>query len=181
MKRTLAVAVVLGCLFLLVRLLVPSIVERRQNRVLQPGPYHASAEAEALHRTLLVADLHADTLLWGRNLLEPSRAGNIDLPRMLAGNVGLQAFTVVSTVPRNLNIDRNDDSTDLLPYLGMVQGWPLKVLTSPKQRALYQARRMQQFVDKSNGALLLLRTRGDLANFLKLRAGGSQVIPQRAV
>ena len=176
MKRALAVAVVLGCLFLLARLLVPSIVERRQNRVLQPGPYHASAEAEALHRTLLVADLHADTLLWGRNLLEPSRAGNIDLPRMLAGNVGLQAFTVVSTVPRKLNIDRNDDSTDLLPYLGMVQGWPLKALTSPKQRALYQARRMQQFVDKSNGALLLLRTRGDLANFLKLRAGGSRVI-----
>ena len=176
MKRALAVAVVLGCLFLLVRLVVPSIVERRQNHVLQSGPYQASAEAEALHRTLLVADLHADTLLWGRNLLEPSRAGNIDLPRMLAGNVGLQAFTVVSTVPRKLNIDRNDDSTDLLPYLGMVQGWPLKALTSPKQRALYQARRMQQFVDKSNGALLLLRTRGDLANFLKLRAGGSRVI-----
>jgi len=176
MKRALAVAVVLGCLFLLVRLVVPSIVERRQNHVLQSGPYQASAEAEALHRTLLVADLHADTLLWGRNLLEPSRAGNIDLPRMLAGNVGLQAFTVVSTVPRKLNIDRNDDSTDLLPYLGMVQGWPLKALTSPKQRALYQARRMQQFVDKSNGALLLLRTRGDLANFLKLRAGGAQVI-----
>jgi len=176
MKRALAVAVVLGCLFLLVRLLVPSIIERRQNRVLQPGPYHASAEAEALHRTLLVADLHADTLLWGRNLLEPSRAGNIDLPRMLAGNVGLQAFTVVSTVPRNLNIDRNDDSTDLLPYLGMVQGWPLKALTSPKQRALYQARRMQEFVDKSNGAWLLLRTRGDLANLLKLRAEGSPVI-----
>jgi microsomal dipeptidase-like Zn-dependent dipeptidase len=176
MKRALLVAVLLGCLFLLIRLFVPSIVERVQNRVLQPGPYSASAEAEALHRTLLVADLHADTLLWGRNLLEPSRAGNIDLPRLLQGNVGLQAFTVVSTVPRNLNIDRNDDSTDLLPYLGMAQGWPLKALTSPKQRALYQAKRMQQFVDNSNGAMVLLRTRGDLANFLKMRASGSHVI-----
>ncbi|HEY4900989.1 MAG TPA: membrane dipeptidase [Terriglobales bacterium] len=176
MKRVLFVAVVLGCLFMLARLFVPSMVERRQNHILQPGPYHASADAEALHRTLLVADLHADTLLWGRNLLEPSHAGNIDVPRMLAGNVALQAFTVVSTVPRNLNIDRNDDSSDVLPYLGMAQGWPLKALTSPKQRALYQAKRMQQFVDKSNGALILLKTRGDLASFLKSRAGGSHVI-----
>ena len=64
----------------------------------------------------------------------------------------MQAFTVVSTVPRNLNIDRNDDSTDLLPYIGMPQGWPLKTLSSPKQVALYQARRLQKFVDKSNGA-----------------------------
>jgi membrane dipeptidase len=176
MKRALIVAVVLGCLFLLARLIVPSIVERQQNHILQSGPYHASAEAEALHRTLLVADLHADTLLWGRNLLEPSRTGSIDLPRMSAGNVGLQAFTVVSTVPHNLNIDRNDDSTDLLPYLGMAQGWPLKALNSPKQRALYQAQRMQQFVDQSNGALILLKRRGDLANFLNMRAGGSHVI-----
>ena len=176
MKRAVIVAVVLGCLLMVARLVVPSIVERQQNHILQSGPYHASAEAEALHRTLLVADLHADTLLWGRNLLEPSRAGSIDLPRMMAGNVGLQAFTVVSTVPRNLNIDRNDVSTDLLPYLGMAQGWPLQALNSPKQRALYQAQRMQQFVDKSNGALMLLKTRGDLANFLKMRAGGSHVI-----
>jgi microsomal dipeptidase-like Zn-dependent dipeptidase len=88
----------------------------------------------------------------------------------------LQAFTVVSTVPRNLNIDRNDDSSDMLTYLGMAQGWPIKAITSPKQRALYQARRMQEFVDKSNGALVLLRTRADLANFLKQRAAGSHVI-----
>jgi membrane dipeptidase len=176
MKRTLYVAVAIGALLMLARLLVPSIVERQQNRTLQPGPYHASAAAEALHRSLLVADLHADTLLWGRNLLAPSRAGHIDLPRLLAGNVGLQAFTVVSTVPRNLNIVRNDDSSDLLPYLGMAQGWPMKALTSPKERALYQAGRMQQFVEKSNGALVLLRTRSDLANFLKQRAAGSHVI-----
>jgi membrane dipeptidase len=176
MKRALYVAVVLGALLMLARLLVPSIVERQQNHTLQPGPYHASAEAEALHRTLLVADLHADTLLWGRNLLAASRAGHIDVPRLLEGNVALQALTVVSTVPRNLNIDRNDDSTDLLTYLGMAQGWPIKTLTSPKQRALYQARRMQHFVDQSDGALVLLKTRGDLDTFLKQRAGGSHVI-----
>jgi microsomal dipeptidase-like Zn-dependent dipeptidase len=176
MRPALYVAVVVGAMLMLARLVVPSIVERQQNHTLQPGPYRASREAEALHRTLLVADLHADSLLWGRNILVRSRAGHIDLPRLLEGNVGLQACTVVSTVPRNLNIDRNDDSSDILTYLGMAQGWPIKAITSPKQRALYQARRMQEFVDKSNGALVLLRTRADLANFLKQRAAGSHVI-----
>jgi membrane dipeptidase len=176
MKKLLIIAVVLGCLLMLACLVGPSILERNENHTLQPGPYHVSAEAAALHRTLLVADLHADTLLWGRNILAPSRAGHIDLPRLIAGNVGIQAFTVFSTIPRHLNIDRNEDTSDLVPYIGMLQGWPLKTLGSPKQVALYQAGRLQRFVEKSNGGLMLLRTRGDLANFLKQRASGSHVV-----
>jgi len=176
MKKLLAVVVVLGCLLILVRLVGPSILERTQNHTLQTGPYHVSSEAETLHRTLLVADMHADSLLWGRDLLAPSAAGHIDLPRLVQGNVGIQAFTVFSTIPRNLNIDRNEDTSDLVPYIGMLQGWPLKTLGSPKEVALYQARRLQQFAGKSNGGLLLLRTRGDLANFLKQRQAGSHVV-----
>ena len=38
-------------------------------------PYAASERARALHETLTVADLHADSLLWGRDLLERGDAG----------------------------------------------------------------------------------------------------------
>ncbi len=176
MKRVLVVAVVLGCLLMLARLVGPSLVDRAENRTLQTGPYHVSAEAEALHRTLLVADLHADTLLWGRNILESSGEGHIDLPRLARGNVAVQAFTVFSTVPRNLNIDRNEDTSNVVPYLGMLQGWPLKALNSPKQLALYQAGRLQKFTAESNGELMLLRTQGDLANFLQQRQAGSHIV-----
>ena len=89
MKKLLAVAVVLGCLLLLARLIGPSILDGSQNHTLNPGPYRVSAEAAALHRTLLVADLHADTLLWGRDILAPSHGGHIDLPRLVDGNVGI--------------------------------------------------------------------------------------------
>ena len=176
MKKLLAVVVVLGCLAMLGRLVGPSLLERSQNHTLQPGPYRVSAEAEALHRTLLVADLHADTLLWGRNILQPSHAGHIDLPRLVEGNVGIQAFTVFSTIPRGINFERNEDTTDLVPYIGILQGWPLKTLGSPKQVALYQAARLQKFVDQSNGGLVLLRTRGDLTSFLKQRQAGAHVV-----
>ena len=42
---------------------------------------------------LLVADLHADTLLWDRDLLARGSTGHVDVPRLKAGGVGLQAFT----------------------------------------------------------------------------------------
>jgi microsomal dipeptidase-like Zn-dependent dipeptidase len=175
MKKLLAALVVLGCLLMLARLVGPSILERSQNHTLNPGPYRVSAEAAALHRTLLVADLHADTLLWGRDILARSRAGHVDLPRQIDGNVGIQGFTVFSTIPRGINIDRNEDTSDLVPYIGILQGWPLKTIGSPKEVALYQASRLQKFVNQSHGGLILLRTRGDLATFLQQQQAGSHV------
>ena len=176
MKKLLTVAVILGLLVMTSRVVGPSILERSENHTLQPGPYTVSAEAEALHQTLLVADLHADSLLWGRDLLKASHAGHIDLPRLMLGNVGIQAFTVFSTIPRGLNIERNEDTSDMVPYMGILQGWPLKAIGSPKEVALYEAARLRTFVQKSNGQLVLLRTRGDLAKFLQQRRAGAHVV-----
>ena len=50
-----------------------------------PPPYHASDRARALHETLWVADLHADSLLWGRDLLQRSTRGHVDVPRLRRG------------------------------------------------------------------------------------------------
>src|SRR5262249_49361785 len=95
---------------------LPGIVERYFNHTLQKPPYTGAPEAQALHKQLLVADLHADTLFWGRNLLTRGTWGHVDLHRLVEGGVAVQAFTVVTTVPRNLNINRNSDSTDMVRY-----------------------------------------------------------------
>jgi len=150
-------------------LLLPGIVERRFNRTLHPSPYQPSAQAQALHRTLTVADLHADSLLWGRNLVRRSGHGHIDLPRLADGNVSIQAFTVVTTSPRGLNIYQNSDSTDLIRYIAILEGWPPRTWGSSKQRALYQATRLQKFADRSKGALVVVRSRSDLQKFLTTR------------
>ena len=156
-------------------LLLPGVVERRFNRTLHPPPYQPSAQARALHCTLTVADLHADSLLWGRNLLRRSSRGHIDLPRLADGNVSIQAFTVVTTSPRNLNIYQNSDSTDLIRYIAMFEGWPPRTWSSPKQRALYQASRLQKFADRSKGALVIIRSRSDLQQLLTTRNSGHVV------
>ena len=74
-------------------LVVPGEVERRMNRV-AARPIPVTARARALHERLFVADLHADTLLWGRDLLARGTRGHVDVPRLVAGGVALQAFTV---------------------------------------------------------------------------------------
>ena len=148
---------------------LPGIVERRFNRTLHPPPYQPSAKAQALHRTLTVADLHADSLLWGRNLLRRSSRGHIDIPRLIDGNVSIQAFTVVTTAPRKLNIYKNSDSTDQVRNIAIFEGWPPRTWNSPKQRALYQAARLQKFSDQSKGALVIIRSHSDLQKFLTTR------------
>ena len=53
----------------------------------------------ALHQSLDIADLHADTLLWYRSMLERSDRGQVDVPRMLDGNMAIQMLTVVTKSP----------------------------------------------------------------------------------
>jgi microsomal dipeptidase-like Zn-dependent dipeptidase len=151
---------------------VPGIVESRMNKVLRPGPYHASPRAEALHKKLIVADLHADSLLWDRNLLKRGSQGLVDIPRLGEANVAIQAFTLVTTSPKGLNIDRNSDDTDQIRTLAMVQGWPPRTWNSPKQRALYQAEKLQRFAADSGGKFTVIKSRGDLDKFLATRQPG---------
>ena len=153
-------------------LLLPGIVEHRFNRTLHAPPYQPSAQAQALHRTLTVADLHGDSLLWGRNLLRRSSRGHIDLPRLADGNVSIQAFTIVTTAPRKLNIYKNSDSTDQITAIAVLEGWPQSTWSSPRQRAIYQAGRLHQFADLSHGLLTVIHSRAELQRFLNNRQPG---------
>src|SRR5437868_9531227 len=94
----------------------PRYKEAQMNVALS-SHVNVSPQAQELHKRLLVADLHADSLLFGRNLLERSNRGHIDLPRLREGNVALQMFTVVTKAPKNLNFGRNSGDTDQLTLL----------------------------------------------------------------
>jgi len=162
-------------LILLVWFALPGIVERRFNRTLRISSYPVLSTSETLHRKLIIADLHADSLLWGRNLLHRSSAGHVDVPRLAQSNVAIQAFTVVTTSARRQNIYQNSGDSDIVHYLAIFEGWPPRTWNSPKQRALYQAARFQNFAAKSDGALVMIRSRADLQHFLTTR-GSSRAV-----
>jgi microsomal dipeptidase-like Zn-dependent dipeptidase len=150
-------------------LAVPSLVERANNRRVLPGPYAASARARELHRHLFVADLHADPLLWGRDLRGRSGRGHVDVPRLQEGGVALQVMSVVSKTPWGMNLERNDDRSDQVTLLALAQGWAPKTWTSLKERAVYQARRLFRMAALSKGKLTVLKSRADLASFQERR------------
>jgi membrane dipeptidase len=145
-------------------------VEGRLNALHHPPPYRASAAARELHRSLLIADLHADTLLWGRDLLRRGTRGHSDVPRMIEGNVALQVQAVTTKSPRHLDLDRNDGTSDDVVLVAIANGWPVRSWVSLRERALHQARRARAFAARSGGALRVLLTRDDVAAFLADRA-----------
>ena len=150
---------------------LPAQLEKRLNVSLNPPPYLASERAVELHKKLLVADLHADSLLWDRDLLDRATRGHVDVPRLIEGNVALQSFTIVSKTPYvwKMNIERNDDSTDNITILAIAQRWPTATWNSLTQRALYQAKRLQDTAARSGGKFTLIRTSAELSSYLDRR------------
>jgi membrane dipeptidase len=160
----------------LVLAVVPGIVEARFNRITAQAPRRPSARAEALHRRLTIVDLHADSLLWGRDLLERGGRGHVDVPRLLEGNVAVQGFTVVTKTPRRLNVQKNDDDTDDVTRLAIASRWPVATWGSLRERALYQARRLRRMADQSGGRLVLVTDGPELERFLAARASGRPAV-----
>lgn len=146
---------------------LPSLLDRWMNSVETPPPYPASTSARQVHDGLFIADLHDDALLWQRDLLERHDYGHSDLPRLLEGRVALQVFSTVTKTPRGLNYRSNAADSDNITLLAMAQRWPRETWTSLLQRALYQAGKLRQAAAASDGRLVLIETRGDLAAFLQ--------------
>jgi microsomal dipeptidase-like Zn-dependent dipeptidase len=133
-------------------------------------PYRASDRARALHETLWVADLHADSLLWGRDLLERSERGQVDVPRLVEGNVALQVLAATTKSPRHLNLERNDDRSDDVVLLALALGWPPATWRRLLPRALHLAARADDLAVRSDGRFRVIRTRDDLAAYEAARA-----------
>ena len=146
-----------------------AIVERRRNRVHRAGPYRASSRAVELHRTLTVVDLHADSLLWGRDLRRRVGRGHIDVPRLIEGGIAIEAMAVSTKVPRHVNLERNDDRTDDVTLLAIAQRWPRATWGSLLARALHQALRLRAMAVDSAGRLTLIESRADLERYLARR------------
>jgi microsomal dipeptidase-like Zn-dependent dipeptidase len=135
-----------------------------------------SPQARTLHESSFVVDLHSDSLLFGRNLLERSRLGHVDLPRLSEGGVGLQVFALPTIVPLGLNIESNErPGVDALTIGGLAQ-LSRSAWLSPTGRALYRAGQLRDYADASKGQLLLIKDQADLKKLLAARSAGHGMI-----
>jgi microsomal dipeptidase-like Zn-dependent dipeptidase len=150
--------------------------ERRLCTVRHPGPYAPSATATAVHARLTVVDLHADSLLFGRNLLVRGSQGHVDVPRLVEGNVAIQLFAVATKSPRHLNIERNDDRSDDVTLVALAGGWPVRTWGSLLARAEYHAARLRRFAADSGGALTVVESATGLDALLARRAVDRHIV-----
>lgn len=169
-----AVALVLVLAF--TSFLLPGIAERSMNKVRDHAPYVTSVNARRLHETLFVADLHADSLLWKRNLLKRSRTGHVDVPRLREGNVALQVFSATTKSPSGQNYASNTADSDNITRLAVLSFWPPRTWNSLFERARFQLQKLNAFASQSNGQLAVIRTRGDLQTLIDARAAGQQTV-----
>ncbi|MGG7564745.1 dipeptidase [Rhodovulum sp. DZ06] len=175
-KIGLGAVLVLGVAAIGVFTVAPGIVEDGQNRMIAHDPWPVSPEAKALHARLDIADWHADSLLWHRDLTKRSSRGHVDLPRLTEGNVAVQVFTAVTKSPAGLNYDQNSAETwDNITSLALVQRWPSATWTSLYARAIHQAERLHGFEAADPAALAIVRDRAGLEAVLARREAGEEV------
>ncbi len=155
----------------------PRLLEQSMNVVDDTGPFAVTEEARQLHQSMIVADWHADSALWQRDLAEQSDYGHVDIPRLQQGNVALQMFTSVTKSPRGQNYERNEsDASDNITTLALLQRWPVDTWTSLTARAVFQAEKIQRLAETDNDNFRLIKTKRDLADFVRARQSNQRLV-----
>lgn len=145
--------------------MIGSNLDARMNAI-TGSEMRITDRAKKLHASLLIVDLHADTLLWNRNLLVRNKRGHVDIPRLEDGNVAVQAFTVVSSVPKKSGAMKGIDQIGLL---SLVELWPPQTWFSPRERVLHQTKKLEHATKNSQGRFVLIKSSEDLEDFLRRR------------
>lgn len=178
MRRFLAWSCALAALAITAFLaLGPGIADRLQNPVAPHEPWPVSPSAQALHDRLIIGDLHADALLWDRDLTRRHDRGHVDLPRLREGNVAFQVFTTVTKSPSGLNYDHNSASArDNITALFIGQLRPPRAWFDLTERALVQAEALERIEATNPELLRVVRTVDDIDDVLRLRAKGQEIV-----
>lgn len=154
---------------------MPGRIDRGQNRI-APVALNVKAAGQGLHATLDVADMHADSLLWKRDLLERSDRGHLDLPRLIDGRYALQVFSSVTQSPKGQNYNANGADTDTVTSLAMIDLQPIRTWRSLLQRSLWHAEKLHDFAARSQGRLRLVTTASGIDRLLADRRSGGVVV-----
>ena len=107
------------------------------------------SDVNELHRRWCIADGHADSLMWNRDLCVRSSEGHVDFPRLREAGVKLQCFTLVT---------RGFPFIGGFPVFAAWRGWPREAAPSEWSRALWQIERLEEFCGRSEGQVRITTT-----------------------
>ena len=170
------VSMLAGASIAVVFLLGPQWVHRNTNQVSGDSGRAPTPETRALHTQLIVGDLHADSALWGKDLLHRNKRGQVDLPHLIEGGASLQMFTSVTKSPQGQNYEKNaTDTADNITLLAIAQRWPAATFDSLLVRAMLQADRVWKAAAQSPH-LTLITSQSEHSQLLAPRGRGEAVV-----
>lgn len=106
------------------------------------SPSTPTAQVAALHERAFIADGHADSLMWNRDLTVASNEGHVDFPRLRQAGVKLQCFTLVT---------RGFPFINGFPLFARYRRWPSKAIGGEWARTCWQLDRLDSFCQRSSG------------------------------
>lgn len=142
--------------------LAPGYVESSMNRIDGKPLPKVSERAIALHRTLTIVDLHSDTLMWKRDMMERANRGHMDMPRLQDGNVALQVFSSVTKTPKGQNYDANGADSDNITLLTIAQLQPVRTWGSLLERSLWHAEKLKVAAREASAGIEIVKGSEDL-------------------
>jgi membrane dipeptidase len=110
-------------------------------------------DPKALQARVGVADAHADSLMWNRDLTVASAEGHVDFPRLREANVRLQCFTLVT---------RGFPFVGGLSAFAAYRKWPRAARRGEWACANWQIDQLEAFCARSGGTVAIARTTADL-------------------
>ncbi|MFM2256308.1 MAG: hypothetical protein RIQ28_155 [Pseudomonadota bacterium] len=154
----------------------PGYVESSMNRIDGKPLPKVSERAISLHKTLTIVDLHSDTLMWKRDMMDRADRGHMDLPRLSEGNVALQVFSSVTKTPKGQNYDANSADSDNITLLTIAQLQPMRTWGSLLERSLWHATKLDHAVAASNATLVKTVGPTEIDAMLARRAAGGHAM-----
>ena len=129
----------------------------------------ASGDCE-IGTTHFIADLHTDSLLWGRDLRQRSDEGHADFPRLRDGGVDFQVYAIPNSTPFPRETDGvhcasgTDFNTGDILFLVNETLRP-GTWSSPRSRTFLQAERFHAWTRPGGSEAVpkVIRARGDIA------------------
>lgn len=104
--------------------------------------------SKELHQRAPVADGHADSLMWNRDLNQVG-SGHVDFPRLYEAGVKIQCFTIVT---------RGLPFIGGFPLFAWKQRWPAQAIGSEWARCIFQIDRLNEFCRRSEGKASIAAT-----------------------
>jgi membrane dipeptidase len=146
------------------------------NSIMPAASTPPSAAALAMMPNLNIIDLHADPLLWRRDIARALPYGHVDYPRLAQGGVAIQVFSSVTKTPKNQNYESNSGDTDNITLLSVLQLQPVRTWSSLLQRSLYHAEKLEKATTQSRGNLRIIRSVADVEALMRARQNNPQVV-----